>query len=79
MSKGKELRPWMTFWGLGKAPFPLYHIVGESLGGPSNSVPRPSATGPLSGEVLEADSAEAQTQAVIAGQAIRRPPSPNPS
>ena len=29
MTKGKEVRLWMAFGGLGKAPFLLYYIVGN--------------------------------------------------
>lgn len=51
----------MAFVGLEKAPFPLYYIVGNPWETPqtwSQGQGVSSATGPLSGDVTEAGSAE---------------------
>lgn len=59
-------------WGLGKAPWQASQTWYQGKG-----VPR--APGPPSRERMEEDGAEASTRAVRAGQALRRPSSPNPS
>lgn len=69
-------------WGDGESTFPPLPHCKESLEASQTwcqGQGAPSAPGPLSRDGMEEERVEAETQAVVAGQALRRPSSPNPS
>lgn len=61
MGKSKEVKLWVAFGDLGKAPFPLYHIAGNCWEASQiwcQGQEVPSATERLSRDVMEEDAAE---------------------